>query len=339
MRVFVMLAMFAFFGQSASAQMYFNPYQSETSNKNLLQKLIENSVFRNIALHKVISNRCSHYLKSYYEQRTCKFATTEILRALNFDVEFLAEGTKDSDNKWETGAFVFIAFKDSFNKMMSMKTINDYLVSVSNGYNSFYNEVFEFNLWEHTVNYFKGNEDVAAHVIAILFQDTSTVKLHIRYSRRNFKDKTDLYQQNLDMLDMLIDNFNFSLEMNKERYLKSIFPKGMANYRNTSLYHFYVPLYLAKRLKLRGYSNRVAATTAFMLTMTYEMVSADPKYKEYIWKDPAKVTSSWKVQDIFQGYSGALMGVGFKSKIKSFQTAKKYFSESTKKGALYLTNF
>jgi hypothetical protein len=318
-----------------SAQAY-NP--SPNSKTNLLQQMIENSFLRNVGLHQIISKRCYRYMPSYYEKRSCSYATSDMIRLLDFDIHFIRRDEAPKD--WETGSYVFIAFRSAFKKLLQLRTINVYLSKVNEALYDYYRPEFNFNLWDFTVKFFNAREDVANYVIAVLFQDTSRVKLHVEYAYRKMQDLNKLSKANLDKLSETIDNFNFVLDNNPKKFLKTVFPKHMQENRNTSLYHFYVPMYLTRSLRKKGWSARASASTAFMLTLTYELVSSDPNdNKRYLFNDPIKVTSPWKIQDIYQGYSGAMMGAGLSNKRKSFNYSRNYFPQSTMKGAKYLLTF
>ncbi len=333
MRVFILAILLAFFNHSVYAQA-----PTDFTEKGVIEKLMENKFFRENALKRVIQQRCSRYMKSFIEQQSCNFAVHDMIRSLDFDILFFGD-VKEEDH-WETGSFVFVAFKENFYKLLELTTIQTYLLGINEAFYGFFNDNFSFNLWDYTLKYFKNNEDIAAHVIAILFQDTSPLKLHIEYVLQKEKNPSKYMSKNLKILSEVIDNFNFAADTDIKRYKAAIFPKHLLSNRNGSLYHFYVPMYLSVKLQKKGYSKRYSSIGAFMLTLTYEMVSSNPKsWKTYIWNDPENVTSSWKVQDIYQGYSGAMMGTKQTQKMKNFETAKSYYKQSTKKGTQYLLSF
>ncbi len=320
MRVFVFSLFVTFFSFNLQAQ-----------SKNFIQRMIENEAMREFGFHKLIKNRCNRYMPTYVQKQSCSFAARELIEILNFDVEFI---DPEQEPNWETGAFIFLAFEKAFMQMMHSETVANYLKALTKEFAKFHYENFDFNLWDFTLERFKGNAELATYMIAVLFQDTSNKMLHIEYAQRMVEQKTEFFQANLNRLRSFIQIMLTMNEANPEKFIQTVFPRHKLSFRNYSLYHFYVPMYLAQRLKAKGYSAQVAGQTAFMMTVTYEMISTDSNYKKYLFNDPLKITSEWKIRDIFQGYEGAMMGAGIKS--NSYGFASLYLKESSLKGIRYL---
>jgi hypothetical protein len=313
--------------------------QKKGLKNQLFQKFIKDATLRNLGLYQILKSRSDRYIMDNAQKHKTARALNHLLQELDFDILLLDDNYIASNNEWELGAYAFIAFKDKFKKMMELNTTHFYLESVNEYFQQYiYFDEVKFNLWDHTLKFFKGNKELAAHVIGVLFQDTSRVKLHIEYALRKFQNRSENFEKNLMILSEVINNMNFMAEMNSKLFIKTVFPVGAHINRNTSLYHFYVPLYLANRIASRGFDRKTAAISAFMLPLAYEMATGVDNF-EYIFKDPPYIKSKWKVQDILQGYQGALYGVGLSIKVQSFPAIRNSFSLSAPLTIRKLVNF
>ncbi|MBL7664040.1 MAG: hypothetical protein JNM93_02815 [Bacteriovoracaceae bacterium] len=327
----------------------------------IIRYISENSALRGYGLYKVLDIRCQRYAAHFMDRTLCPFSLMDLVQVLDFDIVFEPEKTvvniedrKYTDeyerrfNKAEKPAesasaplprYVFSAFKTKLLELLENPQTHDYLKVLNQKFYRYSQNIDkDFDLWTATLTHFKGDRLSALTHIAVLLQDTTHLKLHIEYVRTVKKTISTQMEKNLTILSSLIDNMNFLAEMDMPKYVKALYPPTENKNRNLSAYHFYVPAYLAKRLQNRGYTKRLSAVTAFMLPLTYELVSAEEGLTNILW-DPKKIENNdWKLQDIMQGHGGALFGINYDNKLKDTAKVKKYFAVATFFGAYYLTD-
>ena len=101
------------------------------------------------------------------------------------------------------------------------------------------------NLWTLTLNFY-GNEFEAARALAVLFQDTSHVKLHLAYLEMSgVQGTTSWFDANRELLNRTIDTMNMVLDANGENFQALFYPPAVQAKLHRTIYHFYVPTYLS----------------------------------------------------------------------------------------------
>lgn len=186
------------------------------------------------------------------------------------------------------------------------------------------------NLWEISLTFF-GSEFEAARALAVLFQDTSHVKLHLAYLEISGQQgTTSWFDSNRELLGRTIDTMNMVLDANGEDFQALFYPRNVQAKLNRTIYHFYVPTYLSMALKKRGVPERFSFIAPLMMTLTYEFVTAAPDFR-YLLKDPA-VVEEYSLGDIFGSYNGISFASGRMNRVLSLDELKSNFRISTAKG-------
>jgi hypothetical protein len=231
----------------------------------------------------------------------------------------------------DTNSFLFIAFKKNLIDVLSKKDTETYLNNLQIEMNRFLvGENQTFNLWDFTLKHYKLPE-VAAKMIATLFQDTTHAKLHLAYLDKAEIRGGPVFIRNKELLSLTIDTMNSLFDYTTTGNHSHFFPRKIKANLNRGLYHFYVPLHLSLELKAHGTKKLMAFAAPFLMTLTYEFITATPDYR-YVLKDPASLDPrkhEWKIRDIFAGYLGASMGVN-KKITKEFKFLTESFGISTK---------
>ena len=289
---------FSLYGQSSSA-----PRQSDLDN--------------NFILYSLIAKRCERYMP-VNNLADCRDSISAMVKVLDPHLMFP-----------DTNSFLFIAFKKNLIDVLSKENTEVYLNNLQNEMNRFLvGENQKFNLWDFTLKHYKLPE-LAAQMIATLFQDTTHAKLHLVYL-----DKADIrggpvFIRNKELLSLTIDTMNSLFDYSSTN--AHFFPRTINANLNRGLYHFYVPLHLSLQLKAKGTKKLMAFTAPFLMTLTYEFITTTPDYR-YVLRDPATLDPrkhEWKIRDIFAGYLGASMGTD-KKITKEFKFLTESFGASTK---------
>jgi hypothetical protein len=186
------------------------------------------------------------------------------------------------------------------------------------------------NLWEMSLKFF-GSEFEAARALAVLFQDTSSVKLHLAYLEiSGVRGTTSWFDSNRELLGRTIDTMNMVLDANGENFQTLFYPKNVQAKLHRTIYHFYVPTYLSMALRKRGVPERFSFVAPLMMTLTYEFVTAGTDFR-YLFDDPEKV-EEWSLGDIYGSYSGLTFAAGRMRSIRSLDDLRSNFKISTAKG-------
>lgn len=312
-----------------SSQVFASSAPSRGTNP-LLRFIAEVRILREIALYTLLEDRCIRYLNNA-EEESCFEAVDQKITLLDFDI-LLGKDKKTPVllDKNNPGSFVFIAFKKDLLKLLSDEKTGNYLRLINDEMTKFLiGEKFTTpNLWELSVAFY-GNEFEAAKSLAVLFQDTSSVKLHLAYFEvSGQRSQSNWFDPNREILGRTIDTINMVLDANGENFQALFYPKSAPGKLKGAIYHFYVPTYLSMALKKKGVPARFSFIAPLMMTLTYEFVTAGDDFR-YLFKDPATI-SEWSLGDIFTGYNGASFGV--ERPALTFEEVKKAFAESTAKG-------
>jgi hypothetical protein len=174
--------------------------------------------------------------------------------------------------------------------------------------------------------------------IATLFQDTTNARLHLAYLERTGTRTGLQFDKNFELLHQTITNLNTLMDLQDQKYIELFYPKNTADPINRNFYHFYVPLYLRHALFDLGVSARMSSIAPFMMTITYEFLTASDDYR-FAFADPEILGSEdiWKIKDIFAGYQGAYLGKS-KAPLKTFKFIQESFRSSTAKTIESLIN-
>ncbi len=298
----------------------------------ILRFVAEIRILREIALYTLIEERCYRYMQKH-ERNSCYEAIDQKITLLDFDL--LLEKGKSTpvllDQK-NPGSFVFVAFKKDFLRLLSEQRTETFLELVNSEMTKFLvGQKFQApNLWELALNFY-GSEFEAARALAVLFQDTSNVKLHLAYLEISGQEgTTSWFDSNRELLGRTIDTMNMVLDANGENFQALFYPKNVQAKLHRTIYHFYVPTYLSMALKKKGVPERFAYIAPLMMTLTYEFVTAAPDFR-YLFNDPQKV-EEWSLGDIFGSYNGISFAAGRMSRVMSLDILKENFRISTARG-------
>ncbi|MES2525819.1 MAG: hypothetical protein V4598_01980 [Bdellovibrionota bacterium] len=312
----------------------------EESNP-LLRFLAGSRILREAALYTLLENRCSRYMKES-ELDSCQEAVDQKVTLLDFDILFTDKNKPVLLDKTNPESFVFVAFRKDFLNLLSDQKTEKYLKALNtelNGFISGRKKVIP-NLWEISLKFY-GAEFEAARSLAVLFQDVSHVKLHLAYLEISGAQGNSAYfDSNRHLLDQTIDNMNLVLDNNRDNFQELFYPREVQAKLHRTIYHFYVPTYLAHALKKKGVPARFAFIAPLMMTLTYEFVTA-AQDDRYLLEDPKRLqlnnpTDQWKLGDIIGGYMGASFGSARMNRTFSFAETQKAFDASTMNGVQFL---
>lgn len=320
MKTMMLLAFFLFQTQFVFAR---HDVALQRSNK-LLMFMAEQEILRDFAMGTVIKARCSRYAP---DVSGCKDGVDRMIKHLNFDIVILEKEKQINPHV----SFVFLAFKNHFFDLLNspktdrfLKELNEKLYEHMLATNS------TFNIWEYTLKHYPDQYN-AAMVMAVLFQDTSPMMLHLGWVQRTNPNTSATFKSGLERLARVTQTINLILDTGEENYRTLFYPKQVAKYINKNIYHFYVPLFLAMKLKKDGFTAKNAVAAPFMLTLTYEFITAADDYR-YVYFDPERLDARaeyWKLVDIYGSYSGAHFGIRSIRPALSFDLTSEFFDRST----------
>jgi hypothetical protein len=322
---------------SAFASIHAPTATEKARSNDILRFIAESGFLRDVALHSLINTRCERYAVSKQVANDCSYSVAAMLDLLDYDLKIVqSQGTPNS-NSWKPEAFVFIAFKKNFLELMKSPKTGKYLQKLNEELSAvIFNPTHKFSIWDFTIKFY-GSEELATTVIASLFQDTSMLMLHVQYLDYIKYPGNNTYQANRTDLIQVIQLINQILDTSEDNFGHLFYPKQFQNKLNRSIYHFFVPLYLAQTLKSHGFSTLMSKTTPFMLTLTYEFITASEGY-DYLFNDPAYLDSrkhDWKLKDIYGGYCGSHFAMKEKS-FKNFSDMSSRFDQSTVNSVKFL---
>lgn len=294
----------------------------------LLRFLVEQESIRDLGLYSVIGTRCSRYL-SRDEAELCKKAVKRMVQNLDYDIIISDDKmNKRSRDSWTPSSFVFVAFKKNLITLLNSPKTAVYLNDLNQKlYKYLLDEKAQLNIWDVTKAHYK-DDYLTSLVIAALFQDTSIMKLHLAYLERAQTRGTSSFYSNKELLGRVIDTINLILDSSEEHYRELFYPEEIQRNLNRNIYHFYVPLFLAKSLEKEGFSKKMSASAALMLTLSYEFLTSSRDYR-YLYADPSVITLTSKIKDIYGGHCGANIGVHGMKFFKNFEAIRATFERST----------
>lgn len=327
MKILFLLSMILFSWDSYS---HSNATALRRSN-GLLRFIAEHEGIRNTALSSLIGTRCSRYVDS--EQRgPCKEAVKKMIQLLDFDVIFAQEiHSTHVDREWSPKSFVFVAFKQKLIKLLEDPKTKSYLLHLNEELYRFLLEGKEkVNIWALTKKFYATDLE-ASEAIAVLFQDTSRMKLHLAYLEHMRPKSGEIYEQNLELVARVIEAINLILDTSEEYYRQLFYPEEIQKHLNRNIYHFYVPLYLSRALHQQGLKSDYAYKSTLMLTLTYEFVTTSKGY-ENIYFDPKTIEDKNDLQDIYGGHCGSVLGAFGAHRYQSYKDVQDSFQRSTTDG-------
>lgn len=290
---------------------------------------------RDAGLYTLLMTRCNRYMTSA-EKGKCRYAVDEEIRLLDFDVVF-----EDDRKAIDPQNFVFVAFKTTLIDLLAQESTTSFLDKLQKDLHRYFQqELTHLNIWEMALNHYK-SADEAAKVMAVLFQDTTHAKLHLAFLNRTNVKGNALFEKNKALLSRSIDTINLILDYSESSYRELFYPRSIRQTLNRNIYHFYVPLYLARALMRNGIEKKYAYTAPLMLTLTYEFVTAADDFRYLIW-DPSDldpVKHAWKLKDIYGGYSGVSFATKGLSSLVSFEVIKESFARSTEDAVSLLLKY
>ncbi len=307
----------------------------------LLRFLAGSRIIREAALYSLIQNRCDRYMEDA-ELESCEEAVDQKITLLDFDVLITDKESPVLLDKNNPNSFVFVAFKKDFLSLLSDQKTENYLKLISSELSRFLAGTQKTlpNLWEMSLRFY-GSEFEAARSLAVLFQDVSPVKLHLAYLEiSGARGNSAYFDPNRYRLDQTIDQMNAVLDNNRDNFQTFFYPRRVQTKLQRTIYHFYVPTYLAHALKKKGVPARFALIAPLMMTLTYEFVTA-AQDDRYLLEDPRQLAlgssaDQYKILDIFGGFLGASFGSGRLNPSFSLEEVKKAFDVSTASGVQLL---
>jgi hypothetical protein len=181
-----------------------------------------------------------------------------------------------------------------------------------------------FNLWDFTLGHFRGDVRKSVRYLAVLFQDDVIAQAQLKWLR--VTGEADYSQLEAVMVN---------LQVLMDRGLVTLYPREV-NSTRTAMYHFYVPWYMAQKLKFGIYGKDMAFFTPFLFNSLYEFRQmfeiAHPEEKVKYGTTAASRRSAMmkdllvhlqgpiaafvpetdpnNLEDMYIGYQGASLGVG-----------------------------
>lgn len=317
--------------------------EAPTGPNPLFRFVAEVRILRELALYTVIEERCFRYMKPS-DRNSCYNAVDQKVTLLDFDI-LVGQDKKTPVllQKNNPGSFVFVAFKRDFLRLLSEKKTEAFLELVNREMTKFLvgEKAQTPNLWRLALSSY-GSQYEASRAMAVLFQDTSPVKLHLAYLELSgARGNTEYFDPNRELLGRTIDTLNMVLDANGHNHQALFYPPEIASKLQGTIYHFYVPSYLSQALRKKGVPERFSFIAPLMMTLTYEFVTSASDYS-YLFVDPKKIDATtragrWKIGDIFGGYNGVSFGLNRMEKLSSLEAVRNAFSVSTKTGVDLLT--
>lgn len=316
-----------------SGQVFAGDNNAQGRVNRLLRFIANQSSNRDTALYTLIAKRCNRYLP-FSEEHNCRSAVKKQIELLDYDIIYNDKKQYPPKETWSRESFVFIAFKKKLIDILSDPDTSIYLDKMRLGLSDYLTGANpQFNIWDMTLAYYN-SPLLAARTIAALFQDTSTVKLHLAYLERVRPQGRMAFDSNLERLSKVIDSINLILDYSEDNFRSLFYPSPFREHLKKNIYHFYVPLYLSMAMAAGGMDLEHALMAPMMLTITYEFITLAPDYS-YLLRDPERldpVQTASTLRDIFAGYCGANFGIGKNISPDFFVQMRESFAKSTADG-------
>ena len=267
--------------------------------------------------------RCKTYF-SFFDALACQESVGYMMGHLDIDMII-----PQNKNMWRPSSFVFAAFKSDFIDILNSREVTPFLRKANEALSQYVGQSQGVaNLWDLALAHF-GSKYKAAQIMATLFQDTSSQRLHIGYLylASNIR-KSHLFLENQELLERLLDTISMILDHREDEYQKIFYPRELKEELNRNIYHFYVPLYLSMKLKRMRIADKFSVIAPFMMTISYEFITYG-RGAYNLYNDPLTITRAGTLKDIFGGYCGANYGIFGNNFSRSFSQLSRNFSRST----------
>jgi hypothetical protein len=302
--------------------------ENSSLGSRFIKLLAENRATRSYILHKALNTRCERY-NWFFEEPQCSLALWKMIGTLDFDLK-IAQAGRDGQGNWRPEGFVFVAFKTKFIRLLNQQNTAHYLESLLSKMIQWKMNPtgVSFNLWDFTLAYAKSTSR-AVELISVLFQDTSISQSHLEYIAFEKVTGNQFFNRNVELLSsaiMYMDEIAFESD---SQFKQMLYPRSLKTLFNSNPYHFYVPFHLTTLMTKDGFSKRYSIMASTMLTVTYEMITLKDDMS-YVYFDPNRLNNTYKVRDIFSGFTGARWGAGHRNIVPSYQSLERAFGKSTK---------
>lgn len=307
-------------GLLAIAAVQFNPNPATAAPVGSSSILVKTF---SVLFWEMMARRCDHYTTFLSSERLeCKERATDLIA--HFDLDLM-----DGPDHQAAGAF----YSQRLIKWIQLPATSEYLLATASFLRDHAGESHVVNLWEWTLRFTRDDPEQALEWIALLFQDTSDAKIHVKYLR--LREGAN-HLREVEALDQI------STQIGATRTF-DLFPtvvEGANHFNlNRGLYHFYVMAYMAHQLHEHRPRSELNATIPFLINTTYEffrnglipglnevpsdfsrltpqmiftglrsvILPEDPRPFDANSTDPAIQDA---LHDIYLGYAGSIWGVG-----------------------------
>jgi hypothetical protein len=291
----------------------------------------------NLCLTALLGFRCKQLslFMPFLPGNTCALSGSIVPRVLDitrFKVKLL------SSNGGEVEYNLPVIYTEKLLSLIQDKKVQLFLEELSDELRLVTMSEKPFSLFSFTLRY-AGTSEKTIEWLAVLFQDTSWVRLQHRFLESRLLGENsdasnvdpDLYRTLLRLGECL--DFLQPEEMHQSgshRYIK-LYPEnaGDTSSLNVLFYHYYPMAYLSQEMLRRGNSVKMSFFLSYLFNAEYEFQTLDSARWPLQVPRPFKFNESegGKLKDLYGGYLGALYGVKRVSK-GTFNGYAKEFSTS-----------
>lgn len=253
-----------------------------------------------------LERKCLKWLLTYQCSNILGIQNSKECYNNSYTFTYLLNVKNTSGNLSNKEELVPVAFTSKVELLVKNQFVINYLTELNQKLEDGYRFKEKFNLWNFTLEKTKNNSKTAIMLIAILLQDTFS-KAHLEVAQ------SKLLSDVLDKLDLA----NLNQYPNEYTWLE-LYPQMNDNILNQtldrSLYHFYVPAYLASK---NTQTNTLQAMLAFNFNAQYELSAFKGWPIQYPKNIDSKIHRS-TLKQIYSGFQGAYFGMNLTiSKISS----------------------
>lgn len=166
---------------------------------------------------------------------------------------------------------------------------------------------YRFSLFD-IVRRFTRDENETLEWIAVLFQDVTPLRLHLRWALAQSRtpDEQERVRRLADHLDELwrIIHLDKSHASRIELYPASA-AQSLGDAKNPKLYHFYIPLWLTHRALESGYPKELSVYLGYHFNFLYEALGQGVN-PSIAWQDPERLRGRESTRDAYLGLRGSL---------------------------------
>jgi hypothetical protein len=220
----------------------------------------------------------------------------------------------------------FLAFRNDLRRVLEDKNVTPFLRQYLLEDGTFF---LHANLWETALKY-AGDRSRALQWVAVLFQDTSPRRTHLRFAEQVWgQSASPTMKVNLDLVSQILERYeswDLADPLGKSKPIHWPYPPEFQDEIGSlpRPYHFYVMAYLSQLLRKNG--ETPAADTAYMpltLNTYYEVTTLPGAGVASLIHDPGKITDEESLNDIYLGYLGSHFG----SRLPGRPISRSYFSQ------------